>query len=58
MRTYITYISKQPVCRVCGKPMETWIFGIPANKQSHPECEGTELARITMKELVKRWRNK
>jgi len=54
MRGYITYISKRPMCRICGKPMDAWVFGVPSRKQAHPECEGAEFARISIKEFSKR----
>lgn len=42
-----------PRCCHCGIRMDHYIFGVPENKQSHPECAGRAMADAAIAELRK-----
>lgn len=56
MRTYVR-TTPMPKCYVCGKEMDFWIFGLPDEEHSHPECEGKAMAERIWKEVIRAWQN-
>ncbi|MDY6957859.1 MAG: hypothetical protein SVK08_01745 [Halobacteriota archaeon] len=41
----ITIISKQPKCKYCGQPMNSWNPFIKECDQAHSSCEGEAMGR-------------